>query len=46
MISFGLVGMSGAGIIISLMWLSASVLNLNYLLSATVAIERLIRDIA
>jgi putative flippase GtrA len=39
MISFGPVGISGAGIVISLMWLMASVFNLNYLLSAAVAIE-------
>jgi dolichol-phosphate mannosyltransferase len=39
MISFGLVGASGAGIIIFLMWLWVSVFNLNYLLSAAVAIE-------
>jgi dolichol-phosphate mannosyltransferase len=38
-ISFGLVGMSGAGIIISLMWLWVSVFNLNYLFSGAVAIE-------
>jgi putative flippase GtrA len=39
MISFGRVGISGAGIIISLMWLMVSVFNLNYLLSATGTIE-------
>lgn len=39
MISFGLVGVSGAGIIMSLLWLWASVFNLNYLLSAAIAID-------
>gem|GEM_PF-386002 len=39
LISFALVGASGAGIILSLMWVLVSVFNLNYLLCAVLAIE-------
>jgi dolichol-phosphate mannosyltransferase len=39
LISFALVGTSGAGIILFLMWLLVSVFNLNYMLGGAFAIE-------
>jgi len=39
LISFGLVGASGAGIILSLMWFLVSIHNFNYILSGALAIE-------
>jgi dolichol-phosphate mannosyltransferase len=39
LISFGLVGASGAAIIMFLMWLFVSVFNSNYILSGAIAIE-------
>ena len=39
LISFALVGMSGAAIILTLMWLFVSIFSLNYLVGGAIAIE-------